>query len=1126
MRSALVRSARFLSIHPVTVALLGCLLLTAPASAKADYFEGFENTGFVSGSNHGPDNLIAAGWVFRNQSDPVSSGTWTDNGFAFQGSAALRIDATVGDWINFNDATASSWAILPAISGQVAGDEMRFQLSSLNITGLTTTGSLEVRYSPSGGTDTGNGPTDIGDFTVLLADIPDPNEFVWTEYVLPLAGTGRLALRFRIPPAATEQTFWGYFQIDNLSVGALEQGPPIPTPGQTVHWTLEMSPIQITQLVTIPAGGTIIVDPGVVVDLALTAKMTVHGDLIGNGTPTQPVTLQGLDRIEVFGNLDLDEAIVALQLHVLNAGAIAFRNVSLINGSALWTGGSTTQPAFLDIEQCTFDNSLMWIGSCALRMTNTTFTNTFVSLGNIAAPFLENVTIDGAPQDGLNLLSFLQPLWLDDITVTNSAGAGLNLTAVNVRVGSNVMLSGNLYPAQGGGFLPGSTLPATGNVNNYVLADPGFDADIGGEVGAKTWADTGIPYTINSFLSAGPLDILPGVRVLLGPAAEFWGVNGFVKARGTPDNPVIFERLNPAQAWQGLQKFHRFENCIIDGGQVGARFNSITFPGFIDNCLIQNCDFGTQNDVFVRKTRFINNDVGSWSDNLPDALDGSTGANSFTGNGVGVQWQSQLIDAPNNWWNHPTGANAPDNPGGLGDSASPGVTTVPFLTSAPDFSDNPPHVQLNRPSSLFEPGSKVILTWTSSDDNAVVGHRIEFEHPLAAGAIEIVADGLSGTQQAYEWLVPDIGFTVNGKLPRVRVVAIDTVGQEGWDAHDPVIPSGEVGGMLNILSDLSGPFTAGVPAGGLCWDATGLTGPLGTFVISVVLDADDVRVPTGSTFSSCLGSGTAFGIPFVSTDSARVQITVQGTSNRVGVFYSEPFAIRPDTRIGDAPPQVTMLSPLPGQLYGGGADVPITWTASDDLGLRGFDIQASYDAGHTWHVLAADLPPTDTSFDWRLPPTSGIFDVRVRVIAVDQRFQNTSDGADTSFSIGGAANPWTNLGGGTVGANGAPTLVGSGPLDAGSVTSLSLVAAPTNGLMLAWLSLTSVPVNYFGGTIHANPPTNQFLFFADPAGSFSVSTTWPSGIPAGTQAWFQFIVQDPSVPAGLTLSNAVRATTP
>ncbi len=972
--------------------------LTATASfcfAQASYVEDFDSMGFVT-DGHGPDGLIAAGWEFRNQSEPVSSGDWRPWNYAYQGSRSLHVDQTVSQWFDNNDAEASSWAILPAIPGQIAGDELRFFLSSVIPNGYVPSEHLEIRYSPSGQTDTGNDADEVGDFTSLLADIPDPETHLWAEHNLTLPGSGRLAFRFYIPPAATADDFLGGFQIDNLSVGQLNAGPPLPAPGETVHWTAAMSPVSITEITTIVAGGTVIVDPGVVVDVAPTATITLNGDMIGIGTPSQRITLQGGDRIEIFGRLELENAVVNLQLHPYGPCTLSCRSVDFLSGGYIFGGAPGNYPAFLEFDQCSWDGPWFRVGSCILRLTNSTFTNAFCEIGGCNL-YMDTVTFDNATQTGLNLQFFLQPVWLNNLSVTNSAEAGLDLVAVNAKLGPNVVLSGNQYPAQigGSGFLSGTALPATGNTNNYVNVEFASAGLIGGNV----WSDTGIPYAIPSFYIGGVLDIQPGVDILLGPLAEFWGADGWVEARGTPNNPVTFGRLDPAQQWQGLQKFHRFENCIIDGGQIGARFNSITFPGFIDNCIIRNCDFGMQNDAYIRKTRFLDNVVGSWGDNIPDALNGATGANSFEGNGVAVQWDTQLIDAQNNWWNHPTGPNSPDNPGGQGETVSAGVTTVPFLTSAPDFSDNPPSVHLNQNSFLLEPNSKVLLTWTSQDDDAVVSHRIEFDHPLAAGSTTIVADGLPGIQQAYEWTVPDIGFAVNGKAPRIRVIAVDPAGQEGWDASDHQIPSGEIGGPLVFLTDLSGPYVSGAPATEpLCWDSSGLTGPVGQFYASIVLDADRTGVPLGGSFSDCL-PGSGMGIPFVSTDTARVAIRTQGTTNRVKWFFSEPFEIRPDPRVGDTPPTVQMLSPTAGQQFPGGSTVPISWTASDDEGLSGFDIQASYDGGHTWHFVAPALPSTAVLFNWVLPPSDGIPDVRVRVIARDLRFQNSSDGANTVFSI-------------------------------------------------------------------------------------------------------------------------------
>ncbi len=121
---------------------------------------------------------------------------------------------------------------------------------------------------------------------------------------------------------------------------------------------------------------------------------------------------------------------------------------------------------------------------------------------------------------------------------------------------------------------------------------------------------------------------------------------------------------------------------------------------------------------------------------------------------------------------------------------------------------------------------------------------------------------------------------------------------------------------------------------------------------------------------------------------------------------------------------------------------------------------------------------------------------------------------------------WTDLGGGTAGVNGVPTLGASGTLEAGTSFQIDLDDAAPGAPMLAWLSLSSTPFAALGGTVHAFPFVAQFLRTSDAAGALSEVGTWPAGVPGGTDLFLQFIVQDLSVPAELVLSNAVTATTP
>jgi hypothetical protein len=135
-------------------------------------------------------------------------------------------------------------------------------------------------------------------------------------------------------------------------------------------------------------------------------------------------------------------------------------------------------------------------------------------------------------------------------------------------------------------------------------------------------------------------------------------------------------------------------------------------------------------------------------------------------------------------------------------------------------------------------------------------------------------------------------------------------------------------------------------------------------------------------------------IPHASTDRARIALRAEGNFNRDEWYFTDYFTIRPDPRFGDAPPTIDVTSPSAGQVFVGGRVVPIAWTASDDKGLREFRIQASFNGGYTFHTIETSLPPSARRYDWRLPASRGIDDVRIRVVAVDTMMQNTSAGDD------------------------------------------------------------------------------------------------------------------------------------
>ncbi|MFT7462428.1 MAG: hypothetical protein ACI9EF_000768 [Pseudohongiellaceae bacterium] len=121
---------------------------------------------------------------------------------------------------------------------------------------------------------------------------------------------------------------------------------------------------------------------------------------------------------------------------------------------------------------------------------------------------------------------------------------------------------------------------------------------------------------------------------------------------------------------------------------------------------------------------------------------------------------------------------------------------------------------------------------------------------------------------------------------------------------------------------------------------------------------------------------------------------------------------------------------------------------------------------------------------------------------------------------------WSELLGGTTGVAGVPVLSGSGSLTAGSELGVTLTSAPPSEFALLWVSLASTPVNFFGGTIHALPVALELLVVTDSAGAFDLATSFPAGVPSGSELVFQYLCLDFSNPFGKSLSNAQRGTAP
>ena len=470
----------------------------------------------------------------------------------------------------------------------------------------------------------------------------------------------------------------------------------------------------------------------------------------------------------------------------------------------------------------------------------------------------------------------------------------------------------------------------------------------------------------------------------------------------------------------------------------------------LENCIFRNNGIGTSGNAIVTGSQYLGNGTGN---NAAGNLSSPTNPNSFVGNTVGV---NSADNAANIWWGSPTGPTTSRNPSGRGDSLLSQLTPfTPFLTAAPSYADTPPEVKLLRPSFQMDPGSKVTLRWTSTDDVGIVSHTILFSAVgNVSGSFQTVAT-LPATQQTFEWTVPAIGFQVAGQNAFIKVVATDTTGKQGFDEWEILIPTNDIAGTVQFTMTAGQTFEPGQ-----MMSSVYTTSGINRYLTRVEYYIEDVRGET----RKMSGRGASMeGLPFYSTDTARYVVSYGDTTNHRKYWYSPLFKIRPNSLLGDASPVVTLISPAAGATFSPGTIVPITWTATDDEGIRLIDIVASFDGARTWQPIAVNLPGTTSSYNWQLAPGTGSADVRVMVIAKDSRFQSSSDGASRVFS--------TNGGGTTT-----DTVTISGAIYSTSKTMLQVQASSSAGTS-ATLTVYNTATNAVIGTL---PSTGK--------GKFRVST--------------------------------------
>lgn len=887
---------------------------------------------------------------------------------------------------------------------------------------------------------------------------------------------------------------------------------------QVTTWRAADNPHIVHGTYTVPAGQTLVLEAGAQVQIDADSTLAVEGQLLGNGTAANHVTITGAvnysSALDVRGTLDLKFTDVKVKTVPDDNGVLLFAdcafsgNGTVFNGQVLQEANS--RAPYLQLDRCAFQgdgtnqSASLYVAYCTVVIRNTSFANGAFCSVSPGYLFVDHVTSSGSTQFGINFGSD-SDLFVDNVSVTGASNAGLLLSGdtrngTNVLLGPNVTLTGNEYPVHLtiAGLYPQSAIPATGNRNNVIHA-----TEIAGAWGR--WPKFAIPY----YVDAAPLTVSsllridPGVIVKMAPFSYINDV-GFadgMRAYGTKAQPIVFERADPTKAWYDLHSDRteggRMRHVIVDGSDQGVNGGAWR----LENCVFRNNNVGTNGGAIVSGSQYFNNGTGHFSNG---ELNSAANPNSFEGNGIGV---TSSDDARNAWWGSPSGPTTPRNPGGTGDRLESQVTAFdPFVRARPDYTDAPPEIHLLRPAFEQLPLSKVTLRWESSDDVGVVSHKVLFSAGGNFNGSFVEVATLPGDRRSYDWTVPDIGFQNSGPNAFIKVVAIDTTGKESFDEWEIIIPTNNIGGEVTFNIAPGQTFESGEIV------AEPFVPKIEPYMTRIVANVEII----GPDMRRIYGRG----MPFLSTDSARYVVAYGDTSNHQKYWYSPIFKIRPSSRVGDAPPDISLTSPQAGTSFAPGAVIPINWSASDDEGLRGFDIVGSYDGGRTWNPIARDLPADARSYNWQTAPGTGYADVRVLVIAKDWRFQTSSAGAERSFSTNsGAVEPAVQS------LTLAPGRIATGETSIGTVTLAQ--PAPPGGTLVTISNnaqvFLDIPANI---TIPAGSTTGQFAINTTNvvvSGTFQVSAT-SGGVTKATTIVVTLKLTDLELPEEVPPSSSVTGT--
>ncbi|HZM01176.1 MAG TPA: PKD domain-containing protein, partial [Planctomycetota bacterium] len=223
---------------------------------------------------------------------------------------------------------------------------------------------------------------------------------------------------------------------------------------------------------------------------------------------------------------------------------------------------------------------------------------------------------------------------------------------------------------------------------------------------------------------------------------------------------------------------------------------------------------------------------------------------------------------------------------------------------------------------------------------------------------------------------------------------------------------------------------------------------------------------------------------------------------------STPWYLRPGL-IGSPPGCQISVTPSTGAAP---LTVGFATTASDPGGSV---IDAAWDYGDGCYKRTLSLA--------KRYPAPGLYEARFTATDDDG---NTRRVVRTISVLPPGSTQWSDLGLGLAGLTGVPGLAGSGTLVASTPVGLHLSGARPGAAVVLVIGFSSLSAPFKGGTLVPSPDLLLTGLTSNSLGLLNLTATWPSGIPSGTQIWFQDWIADAAGPLGFSATNGLRATTP